>query len=705
MKLPIKIKLIVDIVNVGHGDCTIITWENGTEKESWHCIIDSGDGKSETVKTLDEVISERKIKKFNLAILSHFDTDHIGGFTYISSKIKILKYWSPYTPAFENYIWLFGQRGKDAVERAKDLEDLLFNKNVLLESPVDGCSISPCVGLKLSVISPPIKLYEKLLEGTNIEEIFYDYPTFLGDLINSDNYVNKEENIRSPIRGIYSRVVSGVIKRDLLKETEENSSRSINIDETKINKNLVCQKRKIEPEFFGNNILNDTSLVVKIEVWTGTRWYSLLFPGDLENWLYLVAKHPNTLKADFYKATHHGGRVYIGKKEAQDELVQTIRPDVVVISANGRHKLPRNKTRNSLIRWSSTVFCTQKRSCEYFSIDGSIPVEMDCCSDIFNCKSGGNKISFELKQNKIIVNSQSCQGKHSAQGYPIIQFEQHLIPDSKVLTLLSEGEIEQHAKWVVKKLNEIHLERIAKMDSFGSRSIEAREIYDRALQESRLLTMSQLNQVFEYGYSKNKFWAVSDGHRWNNWDYAYKKPTTADLKFMWEFIQSYDILFFNINSLQKGVSSNLLSMHRNLLCDNLEIKTAFPSQLIDSYCWPLLATKFLKGYNGYYIKDKFTYKKDESEWIMIVKYNKNPEEMLYNEISNFYRQNTYQYNDDKFRSYSQKYFNGESNIYVCGTKKGSHIDNDEERKTKLWIYDLLKNYYGNRNDMIIETIW
>ena len=206
MQLPMKAKMIVDIVNVGHGDCTIISWENGTAKDSWHCIIDSGEGNSEALKTLDEVILERKIKKFDLAILTHFDTDHIGGFAYISSKIKILRYWSPYTPAFENYLWLFGQRGKDAIERAKALEDLLVNKKTILESPVDGCTVSPCSGLKLTVISPPIKLYQKLLEGRDAEAIFEDYTTFLGDLINSDSYVINQEDINSPIRGMYSRV-------------------------------------------------------------------------------------------------------------------------------------------------------------------------------------------------------------------------------------------------------------------------------------------------------------------------------------------------------------------------------------------------------------------------------------------------------------------------------------------------------------------
>ncbi len=139
-------------------------------------------------------------------------------------------------------------------------------------------------------------------------------------------------------------------------------------------------------------------------------------------------------------------------------------------------------------------------------------------------------------------------------------------------------------------------------------------------------------------------------------------------------------------------------MHRNLLCDSLEIKTAFPSQLIDSYCWPRLATKFLKGYNGYYIKDESSYKKDESEWIMIVKGNKNQQEMIYNEMFNFHIQKEYQY---RFDNYSEKYFNGECNIYICGTIS----EGDNLRKSKQWLINLFNDYYNHKNDMIIETIW
>lgn len=49
---------------------------------------------------------------------------------------------------------------------------------------------------------------------------------------------------------------------------------------------------RLEPEFFGDPVFNDTSLVVWMELPTGARRHRLLLPGDQENWTYLYARHP-----------------------------------------------------------------------------------------------------------------------------------------------------------------------------------------------------------------------------------------------------------------------------------------------------------------------------------------------------------------------------------------------------------------------------
>lgn len=689
MNLPIKSKLLVDFVNVGHGDCTLITWQNNIDKLPWHCIIDTGDGFSKANKAIDEVISERKIKKFDLAILTHFDSDHIGGFSHILDKVKIARYWSPYTPAFEKYLWLFGQRGIDAIKRAKFIEEKLLQRNTIIESPVDSCILSPACGLKITVLSPPIKLFEKLLEGMDIDSLFGQSSTFLGDLVSDNSSYELEgsnRRERTLVRSMYSRLISGIIKRDIQEENRDMNDDSIYSVGIKVNKELICESMKIEPEFFGNNVLNDSSLVFKIECWTGTKWFSMLFPGDLENWLYLVSRHSDALKSDLYKVSHHGGKIHIRNKDAFNEVIQTIRPDISVISANGKHKLPRNITRNALIRWSTSIFCTQNRCKEYFGIDGSVSAASNnCCSDTYKCEPKERGICFKLEHNKITVDSQSCYGTFSVHNYPIIQFEQHLIPDSKILTRLTESEITKQTNWVFKKLKEIHEERKKGLNHLESQPIDVNEIHSKSIQEKRNLTEKQINLVFEYGYSNNRFWAMNYNYKW---EYAYYKPEDIDIKTMWNIINNSDVLLFNINRMEKGITSNIQKAKRDLLCEYIERKTAFPHMLIQSYCWPLLTERLLKHYNIYNVT--YTpYKSEVYNWLMLVKNKKDYKKIILEEYPNF-RVDGY-FEKDNFKEYSERYVNGDHIIRIC-----SRLDNYNDNRgnstelAKSCIYDIFE---------------
>lgn len=708
MKLSNQTKMQIDVVNVGHGDCTIITWENGISKDPWHCIIDAGKISRDNVKAIDKVINERKIKEIDLCIVSHFDTDHIDGFHHIIKNVKIKKYWSPYTPAFEKYLWLFGQRGKKAIERAKNLEIELLKNDVILESPVEGHISKPSHGIKISVISPPVKFYEKLLSGSDVQSIFEQYPTFLGDLLIEDSDIVNEEGTDIAVRGMYARSISGIIKRDIEQEREELvKSKSIK-EEINIDKDKICKEIDIEPDFFGNNVLNDTSLVLKIEFWTGTKWYSMLFPGDLENWLYVISKQQQNLISDLYKASHHGGRVYIGKQKAADEIIQAIRPNIAIISANGQHKLPRNQIRNSLVRWSSNIFCTQSRTCEKFSISGSLPIEEECCSNIYNCSAEASSIHFEFEQGEVNVTPKACHISNSSSFYPIIQFEQHLIPDSKVLTLLTEREIDEQTKWVVRKLKEIHDERKHSPIVLESDPITVKEIYYRGIKESQNLTEKQVCQVLEYGHSKGKLWAAKGN--WSNFEYAYLKPSKSDVSTMYNIIAEADLLLFGIEKVQKGISSNILNVNRDLLCNFIEKRTAFPSDVINDYCWPLLVDKICKNYRGYYVYNNFCIRNNKKQWLMIVKKEKNFRSIIEEEMKSYLDDSSKDYDKYEFEEYCQEYIYEESSIKIGSVLSNDNWRYDERnaiKKTLDNIYDFFIEYIIelDSDDFTVKNIW
>lgn len=53
-------------------------------------------------------------------------------------------------------------------------------------------------------------------------------------------------------------------------------------------------------------LYNNLSIVVRVYVTSGATPLRLLFPGDLTDWTYLVARRPFDLRADIFKYPHHG---------------------------------------------------------------------------------------------------------------------------------------------------------------------------------------------------------------------------------------------------------------------------------------------------------------------------------------------------------------------------------------------------------------
>ncbi|MDX0722662.1 hypothetical protein GOD64_28280 [Sinorhizobium medicae] len=82
----------------------------------------------------------------------------------------------------------------------------------------------------------------------------------------------------------------------------------------------------VEPEFFGNSVLNDTSIVLLVEARMGVVTRRFLLTGDVESFTYLMARYPMGLACDIVKAPHHGSYSYIDRDIAYDAVWQWMRP-------------------------------------------------------------------------------------------------------------------------------------------------------------------------------------------------------------------------------------------------------------------------------------------------------------------------------------------------------------------------------------------
>lgn len=80
-------RLTVDFMNVGKGDCTIITFKDKIY------MIDTG--YEETAGSIIEYLEKIKADKIDIMIITHFDKDHVGGATQIMDSLKVDKIYMP----------------------------------------------------------------------------------------------------------------------------------------------------------------------------------------------------------------------------------------------------------------------------------------------------------------------------------------------------------------------------------------------------------------------------------------------------------------------------------------------------------------------------------------------------------------------------------------------------------------------------------
>ncbi len=67
--------------SIGKADCSLLSFDG------FNVLIDAGE--EDDGDDILQELSERKVEKLDLVILTHFDRDHIGGFTAISDSLPI----------------------------------------------------------------------------------------------------------------------------------------------------------------------------------------------------------------------------------------------------------------------------------------------------------------------------------------------------------------------------------------------------------------------------------------------------------------------------------------------------------------------------------------------------------------------------------------------------------------------------------------
>lgn len=164
--------LKIYFVDVGQGDCTLIcTPTNKT------ILIDGGGSETESFdvgeKTLLPYLLDRKIIKIDYMMISHFDTDHVGGLLYLLEKIEI-----------KNVI--ISKQG-DFCENYYKLKEIVLEKNI----PV---------------------LVVKQGDRLKVDKMVYFDILFPEDSLISDNVLNNNSIVAKLNYGSFSMMFTGDIE-------------------------------------------------------------------------------------------------------------------------------------------------------------------------------------------------------------------------------------------------------------------------------------------------------------------------------------------------------------------------------------------------------------------------------------------------------------------------------------------------------------
>ena len=172
IKLKDSYALQINFVDVGQGDCTYIKTPKGK-----NIIIDGGEGNSDKYdygeKVLLPYLLDKKVRKIDYLIVTHADSDHIGGLFSILKNIKVNKILIGIQPENSN--------------QYEDLEKIAKQKNVEIITLKAGDKLKIEEKIYIDVLWPiKTKLIEENALNNNslvFKLIYNEFSTlFTGDI-------------------------------------------------------------------------------------------------------------------------------------------------------------------------------------------------------------------------------------------------------------------------------------------------------------------------------------------------------------------------------------------------------------------------------------------------------------------------------------------------------------------------------------------
>jgi beta-lactamase superfamily II metal-dependent hydrolase len=276
----------VKMLPIRDGDATLLT--DGCAK----ILIDTGRNPTEVATFLNE----SGIDELDLVIISHIDFDHIGGLEELIDRVRIKELWCWNVYAIDRA--LKGLPAISAGEERLSIDPFVL-RLVTADSALRKAHIKgvPCFEVSegwtgvfgsfaLEVLWPPREFLDHILKPEVLKRVF-------NEKVPPTDWLTEEFH-----EGDMSREERKHLAKKLIAEE---------IDERRIRKPREGDKDQGDA-WPGRSFANNLSTTVSIQLLGSVTRTRMLFPGDLEDWFGILARHGLRLRSEIWKVPHHGSR-------------------------------------------------------------------------------------------------------------------------------------------------------------------------------------------------------------------------------------------------------------------------------------------------------------------------------------------------------------------------------------------------------------
>jgi hypothetical protein len=606
-------RALVHSFGVGHGDCTLLEYVE-PHGITFRMLVDGG-GSLPAALTQHLISHPRPTHspQIDVVVLTHVDYDHLGGLNELLEKnISIGEYWGPCLPAFRRLRGIFKlERVQLALDSAEILEKRLKKAGVRIIYPLEGYIQRFCNNkVVISMISPSARLIGRLLTASVDDLIeFLSQTPFPLEWLFGPGADNREN--RQPFSPTASMTTPS--------EIANFRSAPLRLDSEKFERQVRdAMGDAFEPEFFGNGVLNDTSLVMTVDFHIARMHRRrVLLTGDQENWSYIAYKHPHGLGADLLKAPHHGGRVYLADKgaDAVDQLYLWLRSPTVITSASGVYNLPRLSFRNAVRLSGGNLICPNTRTFEPLSSGAAADKDAVSCHAAYACTKGKKlqreKITVTLTATTQSADTAACvQGTTHTGLAPIRVLEQRIIEPDQSFLRWTHTEIEKYARWLKDNLSSCRDEIKTHISSGGSRYLDAlhiqpvlwRALSEKAINEGHYNLAANPQAVITYAVSNGMVWSDAGSHFDKRNAKLFICPSVTEIEQIKTWISSYEYIVLPLNSdpvkiMRGGRKFDVLDCCSwGEFSRMLGAKFFYPSSVVEDSILPVVRQMFTKVY-------------------------------------------------------------------------------------------------------------